>query len=58
MEETRPIIEHALISFLANSIGNAKTAGMAEDLGMDSNQYSLALTVFFIFYVVCEVPSK
>jgi hypothetical protein len=31
---------------------------MAEDLGMDSNQYSLALTVFFVFYVVCEVPSK
>ena len=31
---------------------------MAKDLDIDSNEYSLALTVFFIFYVVCEVPSK
>ncbi|KAH0378930.1 MFS general substrate transporter, partial [Aureobasidium melanogenum] len=48
-----------LLSYMdRTNIGNAKTAGMAEDLGMDSNQYSLALTVFFVFYVVCEVPSN
>ncbi|KAG8157186.1 hypothetical protein KVR01_012894 [Diaporthe batatas] len=39
-------------------IGNAKTAGMAEDLNMDSTKYSIALTVFFVGYVVFEVPSN
>jgi len=29
------------------SIGNAKIAGMAADLKLTSNQYSIALVVFF-----------
>ncbi|KAJ5225344.1 hypothetical protein N7468_006569 [Penicillium chermesinum] len=40
------------------NIGNAKVAGMTADLGMSSGQYSLALVVFFISYIVFEVPSN
>lgn len=31
---------------------------METDLDLTSNQYSIALVVFFIGYVVFEVPSK
>lgn len=31
---------------------------MADDLKLSSNEYSLALVVFFISYVVFEVPSN
>lgn len=31
---------------------------MTHDLGMDSNQYSISLIVFFITYVIFEVPSN
>lgn len=41
-----------------NSIGNAKISGMETDLSLTSSQYSIALVVFFIGYVVFEVPSK
>ena len=41
-----------------NSIGNAKIAGMQDDLNLSSNDYSIALVVFFVGYVVFEVPSK
>ncbi|KAF3769746.1 MFS general substrate transporter [Cryphonectria parasitica EP155] len=48
-----------LLSYMdRTNIGNAKTSGMATDLGLGSNEYSMALTVFFIGYVVCEVPSN
>jgi hypothetical protein len=40
------------------SIGNAKISGMEVDLNLTSNQYSIALVVFFVGYVVFEVPSK
>lgn len=40
------------------SIGNAKISGMQTDLNLTSNQYSVALVVFFVGYVVFEVPSK
>jgi len=40
------------------SIGNAKIAGMADDLMLDSAKYSVVLVVFFAGYVACEVPSK
>ncbi|KAH7556619.1 hypothetical protein BM1_06053 [Bipolaris maydis] len=40
------------------SIGNAKIAGMADDLGLTSNQYSIALVVFFVTYVAFEPPSN
>lgn len=31
---------------------------MQEDLALTSDQYSICLVVFFIGYVVLEVPSK
>lgn len=40
------------------SIGNAKIAGMQADLHLSSGQYSISLIVFFISYVLFEVPSK
>ncbi|KAK4691551.1 MFS transporter, ACS family, pantothenate transporter, partial [Lecanoromycetidae sp. Uapishka_2] len=40
------------------NIGNAEEAGMQEDLHLSSGQYSLALIVFFITYVLFEVPSN
>lgn len=43
---------------ILSSIGNAKIAGMSEDLELDSQRYSIALVVFFVGYVVFEVPSK
>lgn len=43
---------------IVTSIGNAKVSGMVNDLNMTSNDYSVALVVFFVGYVVCQVPSK
>lgn len=31
---------------------------MEDELKLDSNRYSVALVVFFVGYVVWEVPSK
>ncbi|KAJ5619435.1 major facilitator superfamily domain-containing protein [Penicillium lagena] len=41
-----------------NNIGNAKEAGMAADLGLTSSDYSLAVSIFFIGYLLLEVPSN
>ncbi|KAL4741100.1 major facilitator superfamily domain-containing protein [Aspergillus similis] len=53
---TIPLDERQLTS--GYSIGNAKVAGMATDLELTSNRYSIALVVFFIGYVLFEVPSN
>ncbi|EHA19264.1 hypothetical protein ASPNIDRAFT_38687 [Aspergillus niger ATCC 1015] len=48
-----------LLSYLdRTNIGNAKISGMEVDLNLTSNEYSIALVVFFVGYVVFEVPSK
>ncbi|CAG8372394.1 unnamed protein product [Penicillium salamii] len=48
-----------LLSYLdRTNIGNAKISGMEVDLNLTSNQYSIALVVFFVRYVVLEVPSR
>ncbi|EMD88736.1 hypothetical protein COCC4DRAFT_81162 [Bipolaris maydis ATCC 48331] len=48
-----------LLSYMdRTNIGNAKIAGMADDLGLTSNQYSIALVVFFVTYVAFEPPSN
>lgn len=36
------------------NIGNAKVAGLQEDLNITDTQYNIALTVFFISYSVFE----
>ena len=40
------------------NIGNAKVAGMDVDLNLTDNQYSLAIIVFQVAYVVFGVPSN
>ncbi|KAG2222458.1 hypothetical protein INT45_013371 [Circinella minor] len=46
-----------LCSFLDRvNIGNAKVAGMTEDMDITEDQYNWALSLFFIGYVVFEVP--
>ncbi|BCS18581.1 uncharacterized protein APUU_11409S [Aspergillus puulaauensis] len=40
------------------NIGNAKIEGMIDDLGMTGVQYNTVLSIFFIPYVLFEVPSN
>lgn len=41
-----------------HSIGNAREAGMAKALKLSSSDYSLAVSIFFIGYLLLEVPSN
>lgn len=46
-----------LLSFLDRSnIGNAKLDGLTKDLKITGNQYLFALTIYFIGYVLFEIP--
>ncbi|ERF73511.1 hypothetical protein EPUS_07716 [Endocarpon pusillum Z07020] len=46
-----------LCSFLDRSnVGNARLEGLSSDLDMTGNQYLTSLTLFFIGYVLFEVP--
>ncbi|KAL4882689.1 major facilitator superfamily domain-containing protein [Aspergillus karnatakaensis] len=48
-----------LLSYMdRTNIGNALVAGMEHDLDLSSDRYSITLVVFFIGYVVFEVPSN
>ncbi|KAJ6457051.1 major facilitator superfamily domain-containing protein [Mycena vitilis] len=48
-----------LLSFLdRTNIGNAKVAGLLKDLKMTPQQYSIALTVTYVPYIVAELPSN
>lgn len=50
-----------LLAFLdRTNIGNAKIQGLQADLKMDpkSNKYNIALLVFFVPYILFEVPSN
>ncbi|RGP78857.1 hypothetical protein FLONG3_3056 [Fusarium longipes] len=40
------------------NIGNAKIEGMDKDLGLVGNQYNIATTIFFVPYIIFEVPSN
>ncbi|KAL4934072.1 major facilitator superfamily domain-containing protein [Aspergillus undulatus] len=40
------------------NIGNAKVEGMVEDLNMSGVQYNTVLAIFFVPYVLFEVPSN
>ncbi|THH13188.1 hypothetical protein EW146_g7001 [Bondarzewia mesenterica] len=46
-----------LLSFLDRSnIGNARIAGLQRNLKMTDHQYSVSLTVFYVPYVLMEIP--
>ncbi len=48
-----------LLSFLDRSaIGNARLYGLEKELKLTSQQYNMALTVFFFPYALFEVPSN
>ncbi|PKS06093.1 hypothetical protein jhhlp_007927 [Lomentospora prolificans] len=40
------------------NIGNAKIAGLDTDLGMKGYDYNIVITVFYISYIVFEIPSN
>jgi MFS family permease len=45
------------LNFLDRSnIGNAKAANLMEDIGINSKQYSIALTVTYVPYIAAELP--
>ncbi|KAG2226536.1 hypothetical protein INT45_014280 [Circinella minor] len=48
-----------LCSFLDRSnIGNAKIAGITKHLGISDDQFNVALSIFFVGYVIFEIPSN
>ncbi|KAL2008988.1 hypothetical protein VTN00DRAFT_7182 [Thermoascus crustaceus] len=40
-----------------SNLGNAKTAGLAEDLNLKGNQYNLVLTFYYVVFVVFGPPA-
>ncbi|OTB01996.1 hypothetical protein M426DRAFT_63118 [Hypoxylon sp. CI-4A] len=40
------------------NIGNARLYSMEEDLGLVGNQYQVAVSIFFVTYLLFEVPSN
>ncbi|ORY12692.1 major facilitator superfamily domain-containing protein [Clohesyomyces aquaticus] len=54
-----PLFVLFLLSFLdRTNIGNAKIQGLTEDLKMKGSDYNIALFVFFVPYILFEVPSN
>ncbi|KAI5240154.1 major facilitator superfamily transporter [Aureobasidium subglaciale] len=48
-----------LLAFLDRvNIANAKVAGMSKDLGLEGNEYNTALVIFFVPYIIFEIPSN
>jgi MFS family permease len=41
-----------------NHLGNAKIQGLEKDLKMKNNDYNISLFIFFIPYILFEVPSN
>lgn len=37
--------------------GNAKIAGLEKDLGMSGNDYNMVLSIFYISYILFEIPA-
>ncbi|ODH50390.1 hypothetical protein GX48_03505 [Paracoccidioides brasiliensis] len=40
------------------NIGNARLQGLERDLGMSGHDFNIALFIFFVPYMICEVPSN
>lgn len=48
-----------MLSFLDRiNIGNAKIQGLTKELKMTGSQYNIALLIFFVPYILLEVPSN
>ncbi|KAH7035474.1 major facilitator superfamily domain-containing protein [Microdochium trichocladiopsis] len=54
-----PLVAIYFLSFMdRTNIGNARIQGMTADLNMQGADYNIALFVFFIPYIIFEVPSN
>lgn len=40
-----------------SSIGNASIAGLNADLGLEGDAYSTALALFFVVYLIVDIPA-
>ncbi|OQV02840.1 hypothetical protein CLAIMM_07965 [Cladophialophora immunda] len=40
------------------SIGNAKIEGLGKDLGLTGDQINIALSIFFVSYILVDIPSN
>ena len=48
-----------LLAFIDRSnIGNAKIDGLTEDLHLTGNEYNSALAIFYVPYILIDVPSN
>jgi MFS family permease len=48
-----------LLAFLDRvNIANARSFGLVKDLGLKNVEYNTALTIFFVPYIVFEIPSN
>ncbi|OJT03629.1 hypothetical protein TRAPUB_5657 [Trametes pubescens] len=48
-----------LVSYLdRGNIGNAKLQGLLTQLNLSGERYNIALTMFYLFYLIFTVPSK
>jgi len=48
-----------LLSFLDRvNIGNARLYGLEEDLGLQRNQFQIAVSILFVTYLLSELPSN
>lgn len=54
-----PLFMIFLMAFLdRTNIGNARIQGLEASLGMKGSDYNIALFIFFIPYILLEVPSN
>ena len=54
-----PVMLLYLFSFLDRvNIGNARLYGLEDDLGMHGSQYQTAVSLLFVTYIICELPSN
>ncbi|KAJ2970386.1 hypothetical protein NUW58_g9714 [Xylaria curta] len=40
------------------NVGNARLAGFEKDLGLTGNDYNMVLSIFYVSYIVFEIPSN
>lgn len=53
-----PIVLRASLIFSRVNIGNAELYYMKEDLNINSNQFSTAVSLLFVTYITSELPSN
>ena len=51
-------LARVFLTSIAHSVGNARLAGLEADLGLESYDYNIVLTSFYISYIAFEIPSN